>query len=160
MHICIPKEKSMRAVIQRVLSASVTIDGEVRSSIGMGFMVLLGIETEDTREDAEWLCGKIALMRVFGDENGLMNIDIGEVQGDVLVVSQFTLHAAYKKGNRPSFIKAARPEQAIPLYDHFVVSLSDKLGKAVATGVFGADMKVGLVNDGPVTIIMDTRNKE
>ncbi len=150
----------MRAVIQRVASASVSINGQVTSSIGLGFMVLLGIETEDTKEDAEWLCGKIALLRVFSDEAGLMNNDIKQSNGDILVVSQFTLHASYKKGNRPSFIKAARPEQAIPLYNHFISSLSDKLGKPVATGTFGADMKVTLINDGPVTILMDTNNKE
>lgn len=150
----------MRVVIQRVSSASVTIDGQVHSSIGRGFMVLLGVETEDTAEDADWLCGKIAQLRVFSDENGLMNNDITAATGDVLVVSQFTLHASYKKGNRPSFIKAARPEQAIPLYEFFIRSLSQRIGKPVHTGVFGADMKVALVNDGPVTIVMDTKNKE
>jgi D-aminoacyl-tRNA deacylase len=150
----------MRAVIQRVSSASVTIDGVLKSSIEKGFMVLLGIETEDTREDADWLAAKIALLRVMGDENGLMNKDVVETGGEILVVSQFTLHASYKKGNRPSFIKAARPEQAIPLYEYFNATLSHKMGKAVATGVFGADMKVALVNDGPVTIIMDTKNRE
>lgn len=150
----------MRAVIQRVSSASVTINGAIHSVIGPGFLVLLGVEGEDTKEDAEWLCSKIAQLRVFSDEAGLMNDDIKQAGGEILVVSQFTLHASYKKGNRPSFIKAARPEQAIPLYDHFVMSISDKLGKAVATGIFGADMKVALVNDGPVTILMDTKNKE
>jgi len=150
----------MRAVIQRVSTASVTIHGDLKSAIGIGFMVLLGIETEDTNDDADWLCGKIALLRVFGDENGLMNKDIKEINGDILVVSQFTLHASYKKGNRPSFIKAARPEQAIPLYEYFISNLSEKLGKPIATGTFGADMKVALVNDGPVTIIMDTKNRE
>lgn len=150
----------MRAVIQRVSTASVTINGEVTSAISAGFLVLLGIETEDTKEDAEWLCSKIAQLRVFADENGLMNKDIHETGGDILVVSQFTLHASYKKGNRPSFIKAARPEQAIPLYEHFIFSLSDRLGRAVGTGTFGADMKVALTNDGPVTILMDTKNKE
>jgi D-tyrosyl-tRNA(Tyr) deacylase len=123
-------------------------------------MILLGIETEDTPEDADWLCGKIAQLRVFADEQGLMNNDIQQANGDILVVSQFTLHASYKKGNRPSFIKAARPEQAIPLYEQFVALLCQKTGKPVQTGKFGADMKVALVNDGPVTIIMDTRNKE
>ena len=150
----------MRAVIQRVSTASVTIDGDLKSAIGIGFMVLLGIETDDTDDDADWLDSKIALLRVFNDEQGLMNKDIKEIGGDILVVSQFTLHAAYKKGNRPSFIKAARPEQAIPLYEYFIANLSKKLGKPVATGVFGADMKVALVNDGPVTIIMDTKNRE
>ena len=150
----------MRAVIQRVSTASVTIDGELKSAIGNGFLVLLGIETEDTKDDADWLCGKIAQLRVFSDDNGLMNRDIKEVVGDILVVSQFTLHASYKKGNRPSFIRAARPEQAIPLYEHFTRVLSDKLEKSIATGTFGADMKVALVNDGPVTIMMDTKNRE
>jgi D-aminoacyl-tRNA deacylase len=150
----------MRAVIQRVSTASVTIDADEKSAIGHGFMILLGIETADTHEDAGWLCNKIAQLRVFADEQGLMNKDIKEVNGDILVVSQFTLHASYKKGNRPSFIKAARPEQAIPLYEAFISELSEKLGKPVATGTFGADMKVALVNDGPVTIIMDSRNKE
>ncbi len=150
----------MRAVIQRVSEASVTIHGEITATVGHGFMVLLGIEPEDTNEDADWLCAKIALLRVFGDDNGLMNKDITEVNGDVLVVSQFTLHASYKKGNRPSFIRAARPEQAIPLYNYFIACLTGKLGKPIATGTFGADMKVALVNDGPVTIIMDTKNKE
>ena len=150
----------MRAVIQRVTEASVTINKQITAGIGPGFMVLLGIEIADTKEDAEWLAGKIALLRVFGDENGLMNRDIMEVSGEILVVSQFTLHAAYKKGNRPSFIKAARPEQAIPLYEYFISILSEKTGSKVATGTFGADMKVALVNDGPVTIIMDTQNRE
>jgi len=150
----------MRAVIQRVSTATVTIHGDIHSQIGPGFMVLLGIETEDTKEDADWLAGKIALLRVMSDENGLMNKDVVETSGEVLVVSQFTLHASYKKGNRPSFIKAARPEQAIPLYEYFNTTLAEKLGKPVSTGVFGADMKVALVNDGPVTILMDTKNRE
>ncbi|MBS1772925.1 MAG: D-tyrosyl-tRNA(Tyr) deacylase [Bacteroidetes bacterium] len=150
----------MRAVIQRVSNASVTIHGEMKSAIGHGFMVLLGIEAEDTKEDAEWLCGKIAPLRVFADEAGLMNKNLEDADGEILVVSQFTLHASYKKGNRPSFIKAARPEQAIPLYEYFVSHLSQLINKPVATGTFGADMKVALVNDGPVTIIMDTKNKE
>ena len=150
----------MRAVIQRVSTASVTIHGDVKSAIGGGFLVLLGIETEDTHDDADWLSSKIAQLRIFNDEQGLMNKDIKEVGGDILVVSQFTLHASYKKGNRPSFIKAARPEQAIPLYEYFVAKLSEKLGKEVKTGVFGADMKVALVNDGPVTIVMDSKNRE
>lgn len=150
----------MRVVIQRVSTASVVINADEKAAIGVGFMILLGIETEDTKEDAEWLCGKIAQLRVFPDENGLMNKDIKEAGGDILVVSQFTLHASYKKGNRPSFIKAARPEQAIPLYEFFNADLSGKLGKPVATGTFGADMKVALVNDGPVTIVMDSKNRE
>lgn len=147
----------MRAVIQRVQSASVTIDGNMHSQIGAGLMVLLGVETEDGKEDAEWLAAKIAQLRIMADENGMMNKDVMETGGEVMVVSQFTLHAAYKKGNRPSFIKAARPEQATPLYEYFVSLLHDKLHKPIATGVFGADMKVALVNDGPVTIVMDTK---
>lgn len=150
----------MRVVIQRVSEASVSIDRQVKSSIELGFMILLGIEQEDKEEDADWLCQKISKLRVFADEEGLMNKDIKDANGEALVVSQFTLHAAYKKGNRPSFIKAARPEQAIPLYEYFVKQLSLLIGKQVATGSFGADMKVALVNDGPVTIIMDTKNKE
>ena len=150
----------MRAVVQRVSSASVTIDGAVKSAIGHGFMVLLGVETEDTQADAEWLSGKIALLRVFNDEQVLMNKDIKDVGGDILVVSQFTLHAAYKKGNRPSFMKAARPEQAMPLYEYFIKQLEEKTVKPVLTGTFGADMKVALVNDGPVTIIMDSKNPQ
>ena len=150
----------MRVVIQRVSEASVSIGGAVKSSIGKGFLILLGIETEDTQEDALWLCNKIAALRIFSDEEGLMNKSLQDVEGHVLVVSQFTLHASYKKGNRPSFIKAARPEQAIPLYDYFCDQLSAITGKRVSTGTFGADMQVALVNDGPVTIIMDTKNKE
>jgi D-aminoacyl-tRNA deacylase len=150
----------MRAVIQRVSGASVTIHGAKKSEIGRGFMVLLGIETEDTREDAEWLCAKIAGLRVFADDAGLMNRDLTEAQGEVLVVSQFTLHASYKKGNRPSFIRAARPEQAIPLYEYFIELMGARTGRPVQTGTFGADMQVALVNDGPVTILMDTKNRE
>ena len=150
----------MRVVIQRVSEASVTIEGKVKAAIGKGFVVLLGIETEDTAGDAEWLCSKIALLRVFADDQGMMNKDIKGISGEVLLVSQFTLHAQYKKGNRPSFIRAARPEQALPLYEYFISTLSEKAGVPVATGTFGADMKVALVNDGPVTIIMDTKNKE
>ena len=152
--------KKMRIVIQRVATASVTIGDKLYSSIGKGLLILVGIEMEDTVEDATWLCDKIALLRIFPDAAGLMNKDITEAGGDILVVSQFTLHAAYKKGNRPSFIKAARPEQAIPLYEAFITLLSQKTGKPLATGVFGADMQVALVNDGPVTIIMDSKNKE
>jgi len=150
----------MRAVIQRVSTASVTINGDETAAIGAGFMILLGVETEDTTEDVAWLAGKVAQLRVFADEAGLMNKDIKEINGDMLVVSQFTLHASYKKGNRPSFIKAARPEQAIPLYEAFVADLSQRIGRPVATGTFGADMKVALVNDGPVTILMDSKNRE
>lgn len=150
----------MRAVIQRVSEASVRIDGQVVANIGRGYMVLLGVEVADSDEDADWLASKIAQLRVMADEEGLMNKSVVETGGEVLVVSQFTLHAAYKKGNRPSFIKAARPEQAVPLYEHFVAVLSGLIGRAVQTGVFGADMQVGLVNDGPVTIVMDTQQKE
>lgn len=150
----------MRIVIQRVSEASVTIDGNIKSSIGLGFMILLGIEVEDNEEDADWLCRKVAGLRVFSDDVGLMNKDLKDINGEVLLISQFTLKASYKKGNRPSFIKAARPEQAVPLYEYFVKQLSALIGKQVATGTFGADMKVALVNDGPVTIIMDTKNKE
>lgn len=150
----------MRAVVQRVSSASVAIEGEVTASIGTGFLVLLGIEAADGTEDADWLAKKITGLRVFSDEAGLMNNDLAGVAGEILVVSQFTLHASYKKGNRPSFIKAARPQQAIPLYEYFIKQLSVLTGKPVATGSFGADMQVSLVNNGPVTIIMDTQNKE
>lgn len=150
----------MRIVIQRVSEASVTIDGNVRSSIGLGFMILLGIEVEDNKEDADWLCRKVAGLRIFSDDEGLMNKDLKDIDGEVLLISQFTLKASYKKGNRPSFIKAARPEQAVPLYEYFVKQLSALIGKQVATGTFGVDMKVAIVNDGPVTIIMDTKNKE
>jgi len=160
LHFCRHNYTYMRAVIQRVSTASVTINGDMKSAIGHGFMVLLGVEPEDTKEDADWLSGKIALLRVFNDEQGLMNKDLRDTDGEVMVVSQFTLHASYKKGNRPSFIKAARPEQAIPLYEYFVAELSQKTGRPVATGTFGADMKIALVNDGPVTIIMDTKNRE
>ena len=151
---------AMRVVIQRVSSASVTIDGHIKCAIGKGLLVLLGIETVDIQEDAEWLCKKIVQLRIFSDEAGLMNKDIQEVGGEILLVSQFTLHATYKKGNRPSFIRAARPDEAIPLYKYATSQLTELLGKPVATGTFGADMKVALVNDGPVTIIMDTQNKE
>lgn len=150
----------MRAVIQRVSTASVTIHGDMKASIGHGFMILLGIELADTKDDAEWLCKKISQLRVFADEAGLMNKDLKDTDGEVLVISQFTLHASYKKGNRPSFIKAARPDQAIPLYEYFVAEMAKAINKPIATGTFGADMKVALVNDGPVTIIMDTQNKE
>lgn len=150
----------MRAVVQRVAHASVSIDGCLRSSIGAGMLVLIGVEDADTVEDIEWLSGKLSRMRIFDDEEGVMNRSIVEVGGEALVVSQFTLHASTKKGNRPSYIKAARPEVAIPLYEGFVKQLEHDLGKPVATGVFGADMKVSLLNDGPVTIIVDTKNKE
>ena len=150
----------MRAVIQRVSHASVTIEGTVKSSIQNGFLVLLGIEDADNEEDAAWLCRKIAGLRVFNDEQGVMNSCIADVDGNVLVVSQFTLMASYKKGNRPSYLRAAGHDHAIPLYEHFVRLLSQTIGKTVGTGEFGADMKVELLNDGPVTICMDTKNKE
>lgn len=150
----------MRTVIQRVAHASVTIDGNVKSSIGRGFLVLLGICGEDTADDVDWLVKKIAGLRVFDDENGVMNLPVTEVNGEVLVVSQFTLMASYKKGNRPSWIRAARHETAIPLYNEFCHRLGETIGRPVGTGEFGADMKVELLNDGPVTICMDTKNKE
>ena len=150
----------MRAVIQRVSHASVTIEGTVKSSIQNGFLVLLGIEDADNEEDAAWLCRKIAGLRVFNDEQGIMNRCLADVDGNVLVVSQFTLMASYKKGNRPSYLRAAGHDHAIPLYEHFVRLLSQTIGKTVGTGEFGADMKVELLNDGPVTICMDTKNKE
>lgn len=135
------------------------VDGTVTGQIGKGFLILLGVAEEDVDEDADWLARKIAAMRIFGDEAGLMNMDIAAIGGDVLVVSQFTLLADYKKGNRPSFIRAARPEQAIPLYEYFNAQLSALLSKDVQTGIFGADMKVALVNDGPVTIVMDSKTR-
>lgn len=150
----------MRSVIQRVSRASVTIDGEVKSSIGWGFLILLGICEDDTSEDIDWLVRKVAALRVFDDENHVMNRSIMDVGGEILVVSQFTLYASYKKGNRPSWIRAAKHEVSIPLYEEFCRKLSDEIGKPVATGEFGADMKVELLNDGPVTICMDTKNKE
>lgn len=150
----------MRAVIQRVKEASVTIDNTVKSHIGIGFLVLLGVEEADSQQDIDWLTKKIVLLRVFNDENGVMNRSILDIGGDIIVVSQFTLMASYKKGNRPSYIRAAGHETAIPLYQSFCASLSKELGKPVGTGEFGADMQVALVNDGPVTICMDTHNKE
>ncbi len=150
----------MRAVIQRVSHASVTIEGRKKAEIGQGFLILLGICNEDTSEDVDWLVKKIANLRVFDDENGVMNCSILEIDGNCLVVSQFTLYASYKKGNRPSWFKAGSHEHSIPLYEAFCAQLSEAIGKAVGTGEFGADMKVELLNDGPVTICMDTRNKE
>ncbi|HYC28796.1 MAG TPA: D-aminoacyl-tRNA deacylase [Chitinophagaceae bacterium] len=150
----------MKAVIQRVSQASVTIHGQVASAIGPGLMVLLGIEDSDTQEDIEWLSGKIVNLRIFNDDAGVMNISIKDMGGDILLVSQFTLHASTKKGNRPSYIRASKPEVAVPLYESMIARLGMDLGKAVFTGRFGADMKVALVNDGPVTIIIDTKNKE
>ena len=150
----------MRSVIQRVSRASVTIDGKIKSSIENGLLVLVGIEEADGPEDIEWLCGKISRLRIFSDENGAMNLSVAEIDGDILVVSQFTLHASTKKGNRPSFIYAAQPAVAIPLYNSFVMELEKLTGKKVATGEFGAAMKVELLNDGPVTIFIDSKNKE
>lgn len=150
----------MRAVIQRVKEASVTVDNTTIASIGPGFLVLLGIETEDNSEDISWLAGKIARLRVFSDAQGAMNNSISDSGGDMIVVSQFTLYASTKKGNRPSFIKAARPETAIPLYNSFVSEMEGLLGKKVYTGEFGAMMDVSLINDGPVTIIIDSRQRE
>ena len=150
----------MREVIQRVSHASVTIEGVVKSSIQQGFLILLGICDEDTMEDVEWLVKKIANLRVFGDENDVMNRSILDVDGNCLVVSQFTLYASYKKGNRPSWFRAGSHEHSIPLYEAFCTQLSEAIGKPVGTGEFGADMKVELLNDGPVTICMDTKNKE
>lgn len=150
----------MRIVIQRVQKASVTINGQSQSSISKGYLILLGIGCEDTEEDIDWLVKKVIGLRVFDDDHGVMNLSISEVEGNILVVSQFTLMASYKKGNRPSWIHAAPHSISIPLYETFCQRLSQALGHDVATGVFGADMKVELVNDGPVTICMDTRNKE
>ena len=150
----------MRAVIQRVTHASVTIEGQKKAEIGNGFLILLGIEQYDNQGDIEWLTHKIVGLRVFDDEAGIMNRNIQETGGDIIVVSQFTLMASYKKGNRPSWIRAAGHEVAIPLYNSFVKQLTEALGKPVGTGEFGADMKVELLNDGPVTICMDTKNKE
>lgn len=150
----------MRTVIQRVQHASVTINGSIKSSIGNGFLLLLGIEATDTSEDVDWLVKKVSALRVFDDENGVMNRSIIDVQGEALVVSQFTLYASYKKGNRPSWFRAASHDISVPLYEEFCSKLSTALGKEVGTGEFGADMKVELLNDGPVTICMDTKNKE
>lgn len=150
----------MKVVLQRVTSASVIVEDKIVGEIQKGIVVLVGIENADLQEDIDWLVAKITQLRIFGDENGVMNLSVEEVNGDVLVVSQFTLHAATKKGNRPSYIKAARPEVAIPMYEKFVNTLENKLGKKVPTGIFGADMKVALLNDGPVTIIIDSKNKE
>ncbi len=150
----------MRIVIQRVLESSVTINGKVKSYIGRGLLILLGIEDADTDEDIKWLCQKIVNLRIFPDENEVMNKSIMDVGGDILLVSQFTLHASTKKGNRPSYIKASKPEFAIPMYEKFIAQLQQDLGKNIKTGEFGADMKVALINDGPVTIIIDSKNKE
>ncbi|MBN8418019.1 MAG: D-tyrosyl-tRNA(Tyr) deacylase [Verrucomicrobia bacterium] len=150
----------MRLVLQRVSSASVTVDDTITGQIGGGFMILAGIEHEDTPDDLAWLVQKVTQMRVFGDEEGKMNLSVKDIGGELLVVSQFTLHASTKKGNRPSFIRAARPEVAIPLYQQFLALLEAEMGRPVARGIFGADMKVALVNDGPVTICIDSRARE
>lgn len=150
----------MRAVIQRVSSASVTLSNVTKASIGPGLLVLLGIEDGDGADDIEWLCGKLVRLRVFNDEHGVMNRSVQETSGDILVVSQFTLHASTKKGNRPSYTRAARPETAVPIYEMFLHKLAAELGKAVPSGEFGADMQVALINDGPVTILVDTKARE
>lgn len=150
----------MRAVLQRVTQASCTVDGTITGAIENGFLVLLGIEDADTVEDLDWLAQKIIGMRVFGDENGMMNKALADVGGDILLISQFTLFASTKKGNRPGFTRAARPDVAIPLYEKMIEKLAALLGKEVKTGIFGADMKIALLNDGPVTIVIDTKDKE
>lgn len=150
----------MRAVVQRVTHASVTIDNKVTGSIEKGLLVLLGIEDADTAEDIQWLSGKIINLRIFNDENNVMNLSVKDIDGNILLVSQFTLHAMTKKGNRPSYIRASKPEVAIPMYEKMIQQLEADLGKKIQTGIFGADMKVELLNDGPVTIWIDTKNKE
>ena len=150
----------MKIVLQRVSSASVTIDNKIVADIQKGLLVLVGIEDADTQEDIDWLVNKITNIRIFGDENDVMNLSVKDVDGDIIVVSQFTLHASTKKGNRPSYIKASKPEVAIPLYENFVKKIEIELGKKVQTGIFGADMKVLLLNDGPVTIVIDSKNKD
>ncbi len=150
----------MRALVQRVSQASVTIDGQVKSEIGNGLLVFIGIEESDSDEDIDWLTGKISRLRIFDDEQGVMNLSVKDVNGGILLISQFTLHASTKKGNRPSYIRAARPEVAIPLYEKFIARLETLLGKKIGTGEFGAHMEVSLVNDGPVTLFIDTKNRE
>ncbi len=150
----------MRAIIQRVTEASCTVEGQVTGAIEQGFLVLLGVEDADDQEDLEWLAQKIAGMRIFSDENGLMNKSLADVNGNILLISQFTLFAATKKGNRPGFTRAARPDKAIPMYESMIKKLSSLIDKEIQTGVFGADMKIRLLNDGPVTITIDTKNKE
>jgi len=150
----------MRAVIQRVTQASCKVNDEITGEIGLGFLVLLGIEDADTDEDLQWLAQKIANLRVFGDENGLMNKALADVDGGILLISQFTLFAQTKKGNRPSFIRAARPDKAIPMYEQMITAMGGLLNKKIEAGIFGADMKISLLNDGPVTIIMDTKDKD
>ena len=150
----------MRSVIQRVTKASVMINGKINGSIGAGLLVFLGIEDADNKEDIEWLAGKIVNLRIFNDDSGIMNRSVLDIAGEILMISQFTLHASTKKGNRPSYIKASKPDIAIPLYEQMIQQLTDKLGKKIGTGIFGADMKVELLNDGPVTIIIDSKNRE
>lgn len=150
----------MRAVLQRVTQANCMVDGKITGEIKAGFLVLLGVEDADTDEDLQWLAQKIASMRVFSDENGLMNKALADVNGDILLISQFTLFASTKKGNRPGFTRVARPDKAIPMYEQMIKSLEELTNKKVATGIFGADMKISLLNDGPVTIIMDTKDKD
>lgn len=150
----------MRIIIQRVSQASVTVDSKIVADIQKGLLVLVGIEDADTQEDIDWLAGKIIKMRIFGDENDVMNCSVQDIDGDIIAVSQFTLHASTKKGNRPSYIKAAKPDFAIPMYENFVKALEKELNKKIQTGIFGADMKVSLLNDGPVTIIMDSKNRD
>lgn len=150
----------MRAVLQRVSKATVVIDGNMRSSIEKGILILLGIENDDTQEDIEWLSKKITRLRIFDDSDGIMNLSVADAEGEILLVSQFTLHASTKKGNRPSYVKAAKPDFAIPMYEGFIAQIEKDLGKSVKTGEFGANMQVELLNDGPVTIIIDTQNKE
>ncbi|MBF4517433.1 D-tyrosyl-tRNA(Tyr) deacylase [Flavobacterium sp. ANB] len=150
----------MKIVLQRVSEASVTVDSKIVADIQKGLLVLVGIEDADTQEDIDWLAGKIIKMRIFGDENDVMNCSVQDIDGDIIVVSQFTLHASTKKGNRPSYIKASKPEFAIPMYEKFIQSLEKDFNKKIQTGIFGADMKVSLLNDGPVTIIMDSKNRE
>lgn len=150
----------MKIVIQRVSEASVTIEGKKVADIQKGLLVLVGIEDADTQEDIDWLAGKIIKMRIFGDENDVMNCSVQDIDGEIIVVSQFTLHASTKKGNRPSYLKASKPDFAIPMYENFIKSLEKEFNKKVQTGIFGADMKVSLLNDGPVTIVMDSKNRE
>ena len=150
----------MRVVIQRVSSASVTIENQIVASIQKGLLVLVGVEDADNQEDIDWLAAKIVNLRIFNDQEGVMNLSVKECDGDIIVVSQFTLHASTKKGNRPSYIKASKPEIAIPLYESFINSIQNQLGKTIQTGQFGANMQIGLVNDGPVTIVIDSKNRE
>ncbi len=154
-----PERKEMKAVIQRVQHAGVSIGGELHASIGKGLLILVGIQADDTDEDIEWLTSKIGNLRVFDDENGVMNLSVKEINGEILAVSQFTLMARTKKGNRPSYIDAARPEISVPLYERFVRAMNEEIQKEIKTGIFGANMQVDLTNDGPVTILMDTKNR-